>query len=80
VVVGFRFTRTRFFLERVLSAVLCDVKGVSSGLPISSCELGSQLGFHRDVGFFIITFGFYLRDLLSIPMGSAPVDAGVVLS
>jgi hypothetical protein len=44
----------------------------------SVCELGSWLGFLRDVGFFISYFEFYLRDLLPILMESTPVDAGVV--
>jgi hypothetical protein len=49
-------------------------------LAASACELGSRLGFHRDVKFWLFLSGFYLRDLLPIPMGLASADAGVVLT
>jgi hypothetical protein len=45
---------------------------------VSACVLGRWLGFLRDDGFLIISFGFYLRDLLPILMESVPADADIV--
>jgi hypothetical protein len=65
----------RFFLERVLDIVLHDDRGASLYQFVSRVVFGyDSSGF----GFLVLFFGFYLRDLLPIPMESAPADASVV--
>jgi hypothetical protein len=74
VVVGSRYFRFGIFLERVLGTVLRDDRDSSLHLHVS--RIVDRIHWVLDFCSFLL--GFYLRDLLPIPMLPAPVDAGVV--
>jgi hypothetical protein len=68
VVVGSRYFRFGIFLERVLGTVLRDDRDASLHLHVSRVVGYDPSGFE----FYFFLLGFYLRDLLPIPMELAP--------
>jgi hypothetical protein len=71
VVVGSRYIGARRFLdERVLGAVLRDIRGAS---PHQHSETGRLLGLIRH-RVFVSFFGFYLRGFVTHSDGVSPTD------
>jgi hypothetical protein len=59
VIVGFRYSRPRFFLERVLRTVLRNDGGASSHQHVSWIVLIMN---HRVIRFYLFLLGLYLSD------------------
>jgi hypothetical protein len=76
VVVGFRFTCTRFLLIRVLGEVLRDDNGASPHQLVNKVVL---IRTYQLLGFSSFFWVFIWEILLPIPMESTPRMSGVVL-